>query len=122
MSRDSLAHRLIPIVSAVCPFADQLTALSCSLIAGEVSHTLHLQSRLVRTGLWIYLSVFEIGVGVRHGSRFSNLSREVRRETFDAFRFPFWGLFRRLVGTLIFLNAFDYLNIRDAADAFKRTH
>jgi hypothetical protein len=120
MSRDSLANRLVPIVSAVCPFADQLSARSCDLIAGEVSHTLYLQSRSVRTGLLIYLWLFEISAGVRHRSRFSHLSREVRRETFDTCRFPFWSLFRRLVSTLISLNAFDYLNVQDAADAFKR--
>lgn len=120
MSRDSLAHRLIPIVSAVCPFADQLTARSCGLIAGEVSNTLHLQSPFIRIGLGIYLLIFEITVSVRHRSRFSHLSREVRRENFNACRFPFWGLVRRLVNTLISLNAFDYLNVQDAADAFKR--
>ncbi len=122
MLRDSLVDRLIPIVSAVSPFADQLSARSCDLIAGEISNTLDLQSRSVRIGLWIYLSQFEFSVSVRHRSRFSHLSREVRRETFDGCRFPCWGLFKRLVSTLISLNAFDHLNIRDAADAFKRAH
>lgn len=120
MSKDSLAGRLVPIVSAMCPFGDQLTARSCCSIASEISSTLYLQTPSLRIGLWVYLWLFETSVSVRYWCRFSHLSREARREILDRCRFPFWGLFRRLVSTLISLNAFDYLNIQAAADASKQ--
>jgi hypothetical protein len=104
----------------MCPFADQLTAVSCRSIVAEISNTLCLQPLPIRLGFWIYLCAFETSMGLRHCTRFSHLSRQKRIEILEGSRFPAWGLVCKALGTLVSLNAFDYVNIQDAADASKR--
>jgi hypothetical protein len=119
MDKDRLARRLIPFVYALCPYSERLAPQSVCSIAREVAAILCLQSRPISFGVLVYLWIFSVVVGVKCQSDSSTLDRMTCTHALEHSRFPIWGLFRKMLSTLIALNAFDYMYLHDPSDERK---
>jgi hypothetical protein len=117
MEKDRLSRQLLPIVPALCPFADRLTAASARAIADEVAATLALQPIYIRAGLRAFLWALDGASWLRRGKSLAGLTSDERAQFLARGPLPLWGLVRKLLGTLIALSAFDYLAWQKESDA-----
>jgi hypothetical protein len=110
MEKNRLSRLIEPLLVALCPMADRLDAKASSAIAREVAATLALQPWVIRAGLVAYLQLVEWATLPQYGKGLSRMRPAARADVVARLRFPLWSLVRKLLTTLISLNAFDHLS------------